>query len=75
MLYEVITLAGDGGAASFSADSEAAEGSQSLKAVVTTLGSNPWSIQAISSNWAAQTDRDYQITFRAKSSVARNNFV
>ncbi len=64
------TNAGEGGAASFAVDSDAVEGSQSLKVAVSTLGSNSWSIQAISSDWAAQTDREYQITFWAKAAVA-----
>lgn len=67
-------LAQDGGSANFTADAEAIEGTTALKAEVTNLGANSWSIQAISSAWNAQTGREYAITFWAKAATSGAQF-
>ncbi len=67
-------LAQNGSVANYTADNNSIEGTTALKAEVITLGPSSWSIQAISSPWSAQTDRDYTITFWARANTAGSRF-
>ncbi|MBC7948451.1 MAG: endo-1,4-beta-xylanase [Chitinophagaceae bacterium] len=60
-------LAGDGGAAAYDVETAGnPQGARSFKVTVNTLGSNPWSIQSLGSNWTAVTGRQYQVKLFAK---------
>lgn len=62
-------LAGDGGAAAYDVETtDVPEGTRAFKVTVTTLGANPWSIQALGSNWTAVVGTQYQIKLMAKGS-------
>lgn len=61
-------LAQDGASAIYSVEtSDVAEGSKAFKVVVETLGTNPWSIQAMNSAMTLQESTQYTLTFSAKS--------
>jgi O-glycosyl hydrolase len=67
-------LAQNGGSATYTAVSDAPEGVSALRIEATTLGANPWSLQAISSPWSAQVGTEHTITFRAKAAVVGARF-
>lgn len=64
-------LAGDGGVAAFTVETtDVQEGSKAMKAEITTLGTNNWSIQSIHEGWASETGKDYKLEFYAKADAA-----
>ena len=63
-------IAGDGGTAVFSlSTADKYEATQAEKVVVTTLGTNAWSIQTMGANWVATVSKVYSISFYAKASI------
>ena len=64
-----INLTGTG-VASFTLSLDKTDGLQSIKAEVTTLGTNPWDIQSINLGWNANRGKEYKITLQAKAVVA-----
>jgi endo-1,4-beta-xylanase len=62
-------LAGDGGVATYDVETaNVAEGTRAFKVIVSTLGANPWSIQALGINWTAEVGKQYQIKLMARGS-------
>ncbi|MFM7021840.1 MAG: carbohydrate binding domain-containing protein [Flavobacteriales bacterium] len=64
-------LAGDGGSATYSlSTADKYEGTQAFKVVVSTKGSNAWSIQTMGPQWTATVGKVYVISFYAKALVS-----
>jgi endo-1,4-beta-xylanase len=60
-------LAGDGAVAAYDVETTGVpEGTRAFKVSVTTLGANPWSVQALGANWTATVGKQYQIKLMAK---------
>ena len=65
-------LAGDGAEAAYSVESQAQHvqaGSKALKVVITTLGTNPWSIQSMGPTWSSVEGTEYKLSFYAKAAT------
>ena len=63
-------LAGDGGAAAYSlSTADKYDATRAFKVVVSTLGSNAWSIQSMGPKWTATLSKVYTISFYAKAAV------
>jgi endo-1,4-beta-xylanase len=60
-------LAGDGAVATYDVETTGVpEGTRAFKVNITTLGANPWSVQALGANWTATVGTQYQIKLWAK---------
>ncbi len=67
-----LNLASDGGAATFSLNTtDKYDGTQAFQVNVTTLGTNPWSIQSIyNTGWTGTVGKTYVMDFYAKATTA-----
>ncbi len=64
-------LAGDGGAATYSAETEnVAEGAIALRVDVTAMGANNWSVQSLGPILPLVQGEEYELTFSARAEVA-----
>jgi glucuronoarabinoxylan endo-1,4-beta-xylanase len=64
-------LNSDGSVATYSLETtDIEEGAKAMKVEITTLGTNPWSVQTIHSAWPSVSGKEYKLHLYAKAQVA-----